>query len=175
MGRLADQLDRMRVSADIARGAVVARVDGRTRVSLSFLPGVYQRADESELARELTNLAKLLWAARTREYYAIVSDVTGETRTQEAHAVNQRDVDFFAARDELVAEGRSFDDRIQITVQGMRSFRVRIAPGTLRTLTEEEFAERAGEAGSELVRDQLRKVRELKLMIYEDRPASDFE
>lgn len=170
MGRIADRLDGMRVSAEVAGSALAARLDGRTGVSLSFRPGVYQRVNERELERELTNLARLLWVARTREYYAIVSDVTGEVRTREGRAVTQRDLDFFAARGELIAEGRSSDGRITIKVQGMQVFRVQIVPGTVRALTEGEFVERVGEAGGELIRDQLRKVRELKLSIYEDHP-----
>ncbi|HEY9474043.1 MAG TPA: hypothetical protein VIS06_09355 [Mycobacteriales bacterium] len=44
----------------------------------------------------------------------------------------------------------------------MRDWTVRIADGTLRALTEEEFGVRVREAAAELIRDQPDRVRELK-------------
>ena len=57
--------------------------------------------------------------------------------------------------------------RVHVAVQGMRDWTVRIADGTLRALTEEEFGVRVREAAAELIRDQLDKVRELKQQFYD--------
>jgi hypothetical protein len=70
-------------------------------------------------------------------------------------------------RDNLIAEGKSADSRIHIAVKGMRHWTVRIADGTVRTLTEEQFASGVREAARELINDQFAKVQELKQKIYD--------
>jgi hypothetical protein len=51
----------------------------------------------------------------------------------------------------------------------MRDWRVRIAEGTLRRLTEDEFVLRAREASDAMIRDQLTKISQLKQRIYTQR------
>jgi hypothetical protein len=166
VGVLADRLDAMRIRVATANGAVVGELHGRDRVRVSFGPGMYDRCDERWLERALEHLAGRLWVARTREYYAAVSAAFGQTVTHEATPVTQRDRDFRAGRDGLEAAGLSPDGRIQVSVQGLRAWRVRIVDGTVQAHPEEEFTKLLGEAGGELIRDQRDKVRELKRRIY---------
>lgn len=71
---------------------------------------------EPELAWRLTQLARLLWTRRTAEYFRIRSEGTGETITKERAGIGRRDREYAAARDDLVAEGRSSDDRVHVSV-----------------------------------------------------------
>ncbi|GIG91435.1 hypothetical protein [Plantactinospora endophytica] len=166
MGVLAERLDDMRVRVSAPGGRIVAELRGRADVRLSFTPESYRYCDERELERQLEGLGKLLWAGRTREYYAAASEAFGATITGEPPAVSLRDQDFCSARDELVAQGRSSDGRIHLAVRGMRIWTVRVADGTVRSLTEEEFAARVSEAAGELIRDQFAKIRVLKHRVY---------
>ncbi|HEY9474547.1 MAG TPA: hypothetical protein VIS06_11950 [Mycobacteriales bacterium] len=167
MGVLSDRLDGMRVRASSPDGMIVGELRNRTEVYLSFVDGTYRRYGKQALEDQLAGLARRLWAGRMREYYAAVSAAFGETIRGESPATGQRDVAYYAARDDLVAEGRSADGRVYVATQGMRNWTVRIADGTLRALTEEEFAVRVREAAGELIRDQLGKIRELKQQFYD--------
>ncbi|ASW55514.1 hypothetical protein [Plantactinospora sp. KBS50] len=75
-------------------------------------------------------------------------------------------MDYDQQRRDLVAQGRSNCGRIAISVRGMQSWLVRIAPGTVRQLDEEQFAARLREAAGELIRDQFAGIRVLKSRIY---------
>jgi hypothetical protein len=156
----------MRVRVSLPGGNIAGELRDRTEVQLSFAPGSYYRYGERELERHLASIAKLLWAGRMKEYYAAVSEAFGETITGEPRPVSPRDQDYYSARDDLIAEGRSSDGRIYVAVRGMQIWTVRIADGTVRALDEDEFAVRAREAAARLIRDQLTKIRALKDRFY---------
>jgi hypothetical protein len=166
MGVLADRLARMRIRASLPSGELSVEFSGERGVDLSFAPGRYERLDERELERHLSTLARLLRVAQAREYYATVSQVLGQPITREFPALTPRDVAYDRARAELVAEGCSADGRVGVVVQGMTTWTVRIADGTLRSLGEREFGEQVRQAGAELLRDQVAKIEVLKAQIY---------
>nr|MDT0657600.1 hypothetical protein [Micromonospora sp. DSM 115978] len=166
MGVLSDRLDNLRLRVELPGGGIVAELVGRSEVRLSFAPGRYARYGERELEAHLASVGRLLWAERMRAYYAAVSDAFDERVTGEPKPVSPRDRDFQAGRDALLAEGRSGDGRIYVGVRGMRFWVVHIAAGTVRLLTEPEFAERAAEAARELITDQQARVRALKDRCY---------
>lgn len=166
MGVLADRLARMRIQASLAGGEISVEFSAERGVELSFAPGRYGLLDERELERHLAALARLLRVAQAREYYATVSEVFGQPITKEFPALTPRDVAYDRARAELVAEGRSTDGRVCVAVQGMTTWTVRIADGTLRSLCEREFGEQVRQAGAELLRDQVAKIQALKAQIY---------
>jgi hypothetical protein len=166
MGVLADRLDSMRVRATARGGWITAELHHRTEIRLTFGAGSYRRYSEQLLEQDLTSLARALWAGRMKAYYQAVSEAFEEPVSGERRPVTPRDVEYRNARDDLVARGESADGRIVISVRGMRNWVVRIAPGTLRTLTEDEFAEATGAAGEALVRDQFARIRALKNRIY---------
>ncbi|MFC4107592.1 hypothetical protein ACFOX0_16890 [Micromonospora zhanjiangensis] len=159
-------MDSMRVRAVFPGGHLAGELRGRSDVVVSFTPGSYARFDEREIERQLASVAKLLWTARMKEYYRAVSESVGQEVTQEPPAVGRQDQEYYAARDDLVAEGWSTDGRVRIVTQGMLRWSVTVADGTLRTLTEQEFADRVGEAAARLIADQMAKIRVLKDRCY---------
>jgi hypothetical protein len=166
MGELADRIHAMHVRASVPDGTITAELRHRSEVTLSFEPGWYDRCDESDLERRLSSLASLLWVARTREYWATVSDVTGDYATHEDKPISPSDVEFTEAREALVARGHSADGRVCLSVEGMRRWTVHIAAGTVRALNEHEFASAVGQAAADLIQDQFTKIAELKHKFY---------
>jgi hypothetical protein len=164
--RLRDALDRMRVSASVAGGAVTAELFDNDHVDLSFVPGYYGRVDEPALEENLVSLARLMYADYLRQYFRAVSAAFEQAVTKDPPAIGWRDKEYVDRRQELVAEGGSADNRITVTVRWMCSWRVRIAPGTLRMLDERRFSTGFGEAAQALIRDQFAGIRALKNHVY---------
>lgn len=162
MGVLADRLDRMRVSVTAPGRGFRAELTGRSEVRLSFARGYYRACTESELERQLTAVARLLYAERTRQYHAALRIAFRSPSIGDRPARVPRDLAYREARDQLVAEGRSPTGRVAVAVVGMREWRVAIAPRTIRDLDEGAFAEEVRAAASELIRDQFCKIIVLK-------------
>jgi hypothetical protein len=158
----------MQVTSTSPDGHIAGVLRNRTEVLIAFRPGSYGRYSESVLADQLGALARLLWAGRTREYNAALSEAFGETITGESPAISERDRYYRAAREELVAEGMSGDGLVYVGVQGMRTWAVRVADGTIRELDEHEFATRVYEASHAMINDQFGKIRQLKNYCYAD-------
>ncbi|WP_117214158.1 hypothetical protein [Allorhizocola rhizosphaerae] len=167
MGILADGLDNMRVQASTPGGSINAQLHGRSDVYVSFAPGYYRRVDRGDLEAHLASLARLLWVARMREYYALLSDALGMQVTGESPAISPRDVEYERQRDGLRAEGRASDGSVTVSVVGMKTWKVSVSDHALNTLREEEFAARVGEAAGALIHDHRRQIRELKMRIYD--------
>lgn len=109
-------------------------------VTLTFYGNSYYRYTEPELARDLEALARLLTVAWTRAYWATVSELTGRTITGEPPAESEAEQRFRELRDSRQVTGRSPDGRLTITYQGdSREWHVRIEPGTLAALDQEQF------------------------------------
>jgi hypothetical protein len=148
------------VYATAPGGGVHGELRGRDKVEIYFSTGSYEHSSETELERRLEGLARLLWAASER--------ARRNLRPAVAHGAQETDQDrrFLEERDALVAEGRSDDDRIVVTVQGMRLWRVRIADDTLRALRERDFCAGLQVAASRLITSQLAQVIRLRGRIY---------
>lgn len=168
MGVLSDRLDAMEIVVTSPSGGVQARLTGRTQVSIAFAAGSYRRYTEEKLAGALVHVARLLWAARTREYYAARSAAAGELIVGESPARTPSDHAFERDRTRLVAEGASADQRVRVSVRGMQDWTIRITAGTVRALTEDQFAACVAEAADDLIADQLAKIRLLKEEHYAD-------
>jgi hypothetical protein len=167
VGVLSDRLGAMQVRVISPNRQIAAELrNGSSEVSLSFAPGTYRRFDERTLEGALADLGKLLWVARMKEYYAAVSEAFGETVTGEPTPETQRDREYRADRARLIAEGSSRDRRVRLAVRGMETWTVRIAAGTVRALTEEEFAARVSEAAHDLIADQKTKIWQMKQRHY---------
>lgn len=165
---ISERVDSMAVQATSPNGSVTAVVRGQNGIEISFAPGFFQRAGTEELETQLAQVARLLWANRTREYRAILDDEFRGNLVVDPPPDGQRDERFYEERENLVAEGSSPDGRVRVTVRGMRDWEVRIAPGAIDELREEEMARAAAHAAQALIQDQMDKTRELKLSIYED-------
>jgi hypothetical protein len=164
VGELADRLGALRVRAQLPDGSLAAELTGRGEVRLTVRD--YARLTEPELSRRIAQLARLLWARRMGEYFRIRSEVTGQRVTRESPALGRRDQEFEAARDDLVVRGRSADGRVEVQTRGMREWTVRIQPGTLRALTETQFAVGVGEAAAGLIADQRERLRDIAVRTY---------
>jgi len=162
VGILADRLDRMQVRVVSPDGHISALLHNRSEVVIAFQPGSYARYSEHAVSDQLSAVARLLWAGRTREYFAALSEAFGTPIAGESPAIGERDRRYRAARDELIAEGVSSDGLVYVGAQGMRVFVVKIADGTLRTLGEGEFAASVREASYAMITDQFAKIRMLK-------------
>ncbi|HEV8558278.1 MAG TPA: hypothetical protein VGR06_18045 [Actinophytocola sp.] len=161
MGQLADRLDAISVRVRVPGTEIMAELRHRTDVTISFGESVYEFLDERGLERFLVSLARMLYAAWLREYRAAIADSALDV---EPH--DQRDHDFFDARSKIEASGSSAGGRIAFSAKGMQDMSAKIAPGTLRELTETQFTARAKEAVTALIQDHLAKVRELKTRFY---------
>jgi hypothetical protein len=166
MSDLGERIWAIHVRVSLPDGAIEAELADRTRMTLSFARGWYDRCDEADLERRLVAVATLLWTARMRRYWEVLSQDAGERITGEPKPISPRAVAYCEARDALVAYGRSADGRVSISVEGMRRWSIRVQPGTVRALDEYEFAVSAGEAAAELIEDQYRRIGALKLEIY---------
>jgi hypothetical protein len=171
---ITERVDSMVVRASAPDGRVSAELHGRTGVRVDLAPGYFYRADEADLESSLTQLAKLMFAGRMREYYAIISDEIRQTVVPDERAISALDTRFYEERDNLVAEGRGAGGRILLQVRGMKTWIVHIARGTLRELTEDEFTSGVADAAAELILDQQAKVRELKVRTYAPEFIDDY-
>ena len=120
---------------------------------------------ERTLEQQLAALARLLWADRMRQYQAARADAFGQ-HMAESPPATATDRAYDEARDALVAEGRSSDGRLSITVRGMRAWSVRIAAGTVASLDERAFVDQVQTAAAALIEDQLAGIGQLKREIY---------
>jgi hypothetical protein len=163
----------MVVRVQAPSGSLSAEIRGRNDVSVAFAPGFYYRADEHEMEHQLASVAKLLWAARTREYNRIISDEHEQT-IEDTRPVSERDYEFYEKRDSLLAEGQSTDGRVYLSVRGMREWKVKVASGAMHQLREDEFTAQVASAARELIADQIAKIRELKVSIFDPEFLEEF-
>jgi len=159
MGLIADRLDSLRVHASVMDGGICGELQGRTTVRITVAPWVV--VNDRGLERHFESLARLLWAARMRAYFAAVSEAFGERVTREPVPVGSRDVAYRTARDGIVARGSSRDGRVVVEVLGMRQWRVAV-----RGAADTALGSAAQEAAEALIRDQIRQVRGLKRTIW---------
>jgi hypothetical protein len=161
-----NSLDDLEAGASSPDGQATVRIRGRSEITFSLAPGVYESGDEVDMERRLTQLARLGFVARMRAYYALRSRGFGQTYTKEAPAVSPRDQQYVDERSRLIASGSSPDGRIQVTVAGMEFWTVDLQPGTLSALDETSFCAAVSSAAHEVVEDQFRQIRRLKDEIY---------
>jgi hypothetical protein len=171
---ITERVERMAVRVEAPSRSVSAELRGRNDIIVSFAPGFYQRAGEHEMQAQLEQVGRLLWASWMREYQRIVSDEHGQTY-EESRPLSHLDYEFIDKRANLVAEGRSGDGRIQISVRGMQDWKVRVAPGALSAMREDEFAAQVAVAAQGLIDDQRTKIRELKVTTYDPDFVADFK
>lgn len=159
---LAERLDGIRVRVRAPGTEIDAELRNRTGITVSFGESVYDFIDESALERALAGLARLLWAGWQRQYRAAIDETNLNIEVDDL-----RDSNFFADRAKVEAIGKSNDARITITATGMENFTVHIKPGTVREISEDQFAENASEAAAKLIQDFQVKVDDLKKRYYE--------
>ena len=140
-------VDAMRVRVHTPSEQVFAGIDGWYDVWVSVAAGHGERVGEARLEAEIGQVARLLFAARTREYYRLYelhlrADPLALRRNRE------RIHDAFESRS---ASGRSPGGEVELFTVGMQSFTVSIAPGTLDRLGSHGVGEACTHAGRALM------------------------
>jgi hypothetical protein len=163
-----EQFEETPVRVTAPNEQVSVTLTGTSWVEVSFAPGYYQRADERQLAEQLTRVARLMYVERTRAFYDGLSRETGDiVRPGSGGVSTSRETREYHRRlEELSAEGSSADGSVRMFGTGLSHFLVSIAPGTLSRLSEEQFIAAGREAGLAFLADHLQKVRELKFDVY---------
>jgi hypothetical protein len=139
-------------------GTTFGRVHGISRVEIWFTPGYYQYANNARVAGKLEQLGRLLWTARTKEYYRYKSQklgrpIRGESRPQTPAHERRRE-----ARNNIVARGRSGDGLVELESIGLFHWKATIAPGTVPRVDEAEFVRACGEAAEQLVEQHVTQM-----------------
>lgn len=158
MGALGERLDNIHVRVRVPGTEIKGELRHRNELSISFEAGTYQWLRESRLQHQLATLARLLCAGWTREYLAALNSSFLRVEPGEVAWNN----DYEKARNQIEASGSSGDGRITVSAVGMENFSVRIIPGSLRELSEQEFVTRTGEAAAAFLADHMAQVHELK-------------
>ena len=159
MTRIQDRLDSLTIEAATPDGTAFAHLRGRSDIGVSLAPGYYAHATEDRLAQRLAQLGRLLWVARTREYYRLKSEQLGRTVRGEGRPADARQAARREARDAIVATGESDDGLVSLSAVGLFQWSAVVAPGTVRGVPEEAFTAACGQAGSRLVEDHLWRLK----------------
>lgn len=163
-------IDRLAARAVTPDEQAFAEIAGRTDVTLSLAPGYWHRASVADLEWQLSRLARLLFAARTKAYHQIRSEDFGEPYTAEPPMIGRRDESYARARAELAVHGEATDGMIRVSAVGMQSFTVELDP-RVKDMGEDAFCAAVSQAATELVRAQFAEIKELKRTIYADEPV----
>lgn len=153
---LGDRLDAIQVRVRAPGAAIEAELRHRRQISISLDEGCYAFLREPQLERALAGLARLLYTGWVRQYRAALTDTAIDP---------VEDPDFVAGRAKIETTGRSADGRITITAVGIDDFQVRVAPGTLRELSERQFVTAVHQATNGFLADQAAKISELRMAL----------
>jgi hypothetical protein len=159
MSSLGERLDAIHLRVRVPGTEIEAELRDRRDVTISFGPDSYDWLSERDLEQYMASLARLLYTAWVRAY----KDALSDSFLEAAASPDQRERDFLAARAEVRASGASSDGRVTISAVDMHEITVGIPRGTLRALTEVQFAAATREAVVALLADHMSKVNELKV------------
>jgi hypothetical protein len=162
MGTLGDQLSNIHLRVRVPGTEIQGELRHRSEISISFGPGTYQRLRESHLEHYLATVARLLYAGWTREYRSALSSSLLEVDPPK----DARNRAYEEAKNHIKASGSSADGRITVSAVGLQNFTVRITPGTLRELSEQEFIAGARAAATAFGDDHRTRIRELKTQFF---------
>ena len=159
-------LDEMSATAGTPDGRAFATISGRTHVRMSLTPGYYEWASVTDLERQLTRLAKLLFVARMRAYYEARSRDFEQLFTREPAPTTPLDEAYVRARSEVVVEGDAAGGAVRISAVGMESWAVHLDRDVQQRMVEMAFCDAVSRAATQLVEQQLAAVRALKREVY---------
>ncbi len=159
-------LAELQASAATPDERAFASISGRTHVRVSLAPGYYEWASVSDLERQLTRLAKLLFVARMKAYYAARSIDFGQTFTKESPPTSPADERYVRARSGLVVEGEAAGGAVRVSAVGMDAWVVHLDRDVQQRLNETAFCAAASSAATQLVESQFAQVKALKREVY---------
>ncbi len=144
---------------------VFVTLRGNSSISVSMLPGYYDRANAAQIEEQLARTARLVFVDRTKAFYDLRSAEHGDTVRPSAESLTREQAEFKRRRAELAVEGSSDDGAVTVTSVGMTQFAVQIAPGTLTRVDESRFVADLGQAATRLMHDQREKMLGLKVEV----------
>ena len=158
MTTMNEHLDSMTVQAATPDGTAFATLRGRNTVTVSFAPGYYAQTSEPRLEQKLSQLGKLLWVARMKEYYRFQSqrlgrEVRGESTPRTPAQVARRE-----ARDAVRAEGTG-GGVVRLSSVGMLHWTAQVEPGTLARVDEATFCAAVAQAAQQLIDEHVWEAR----------------
>lgn len=158
MKPLDERLDGIHIRVRVPGAEIYGELRDRRCVDVTFGPDTYGWSSETYLEQAVATLGRLLTARWTEAYHAALRD-SGLAVTP---LPGSRSTDYERARERIEATGASADGRVVISAVGLRNFAVRIRPGTVRELPEQDFAERVRDAAAVFLTDHMNQVRELQ-------------
>ena len=161
-------LAEMTATASTPDERAFATITGRTHVRMSLAPGYYEWASVTDLERQLTRLAKLLFVARMRAYYEARSRDFDQLFTREPAPTTRLDEAYVRARSEIAVEGEAAGGAVRISAVGMDSWAVHLDRDVKQRMDEVTFCDAVSRAATQLVELQLAAVRALKREVYAD-------
>lgn len=166
MGRVADRLANMVVTASSPDGQIEGELRDNDALSLSFRGDAYRHYTEDNLGRQLSRLALRMWTGYQRGYDYAVSEGTGQPvkRTRETWDANRRR--YREAQAETTSSGFSASGWVYAETTGMVSWTFVVRDGALATLDESGFVAEVLNAFHALNRDYRSKMRELRAEHY---------
>lgn len=141
---------------------VFVTLRGSSSISVSMLPGYYERASAAQIEEQLARTARLVFVDRTKAFFDLRSQEHGDTVRPSQESLTREQAEFKRRRAELAVEGASDDGAVTITSVGMTHFAVHIQPGTQNRIDGEAFAADVGQAATRLMHDQRQKMLDLK-------------
>lgn len=158
-------VDRMRVRVQTPGGQVHAGLDGWYDAWVRVAPGYAEQATDAQLETHLGQAARLLFAARTQEYYRLYQLHLGGDPL-EIRRNREELQDSFEHRS---ASASSPDGSVEVFTIGMHTFTVNLAPGTGRRLGSEGLGRVCTDTARQLVDRWLQVVADYKRERWEAR------
>jgi hypothetical protein len=147
MGELAKLLERIDVEVTSPDGQMTARVQGRVQLSLEFRGRAYGRYEDTDLARQLGQLATLAWIRYHRNYMEVEEAFLNHSVQEQ----DPEDLQFEREAEQLTVTGSSPGGWVTTTSRALISWTVRLEPGTQRELSQDQFVSEALAAAGETV------------------------
>lgn len=151
-------MDTMQVEVSTPNGQLFASVRGWYDLHIGILPGFAERAGDRETAHQLTQLARLLCAARQRRYHQLIE----EHLSPPVGPMSERARAFRERQDQTTVSGRSADGAVTFTTTGLTTFDCSVEPGSVDRLGSEGIAKDAAEAANLAVWEWLSSIDDLK-------------
>ncbi|WP_224275262.1 hypothetical protein [Nocardioides lacusdianchii] len=155
-------VDAMHVTATAADDALFGEMNGWYAVRVTVRSGHAERTDDAEMAAQVTQLARRLFVARTREYYRLM-----EVHLQPNPVSLRRSRDHLegSVEDKQVS-GYADSGAVEVTSIGMKEFIVQLQPGTCARLGSDGLGAALTSAANEMVAAWLLVLADYKQQLW---------
>ncbi|NUT20698.1 MAG: hypothetical protein HOV77_16060 [Hamadaea sp.] len=148
---------------------ITATLTNHHELVVEFPLGAYDESSERALERHMAAMARLVCAARIDAYDRMIATMSDGPAWSDA---GQEERDIIERLAQLTVSGESSDGRVRFETQGMRSWSVTIADGTVRALNEFEFAQRVGEAAGRVIDEWFQRGHAVRAEVLEEYAGS---